>query len=80
MDIKPNGTRYYEYKQWDVEKYAPYDYERHGLIKHLLSPSITNTNNVTTRIILTFYEKSLVFLMKYVDRLKHFKDISWKNR
>ena len=80
MDIKPNGTRYYEYKQWDTEKYAPYDYERHGLIKHLLSPSITNTNNVTTRIILTFYEKSLIFLMKYVDRLKHFKDISWRNR
>ena len=80
MDIKPNGARYYEYKQWDVEKYAPYDYERHGLIKHLLSPSITNTNNVTTRIILTFYEKSLIFLMKYVDRLKHFKDISWRNR
>lgn len=79
MKVKPNETRFYNYKLWNIEKYAPYDYERHGLIKHLLSPNITNTKNQTTSVILQFYEKSLIYLMKYVDRLKHFKDAGWKN-
>lgn len=80
METRPNGTRYDQYYMWNTEKNAPYDYRRKGLIRHLLSPSITETKNKTTRIILTFYEQSLIFLMQYVDMLKHFKDAAWKNR
>jgi hypothetical protein len=32
------------------------------------------------RILLNYLESSLVFLMKYVDVLKNFKNIHWKNR
>ena len=83
MDIKVNegrGSRYYDYPLWNRTKNAPYDYERRGLINHLLSSTIYNTKNTVTKFVLGFYESSLIFLMKYVDRLKHFKDPAWRNR
>lgn len=80
MKVRSNGTRYSTYYLWDDKKNAPYDYEREGLLKRILSPSITNTNNTVLKIILQYYEKSMVFLMKYTDILKNFKNIHWKNR
>lgn len=80
MEAQRNEQRYNQYYKWGKELYVPYDYEREGLINHLVTKNIVETKNTTTRIILSFYESSLVFLMKCVDRLKHFKDAAWKNR
>lgn len=80
MEYRENGTRYKNYKKWCVLKNNPYDYENDGLIKHLMSHNITSTNNHVLRVILTYFEKTLVYLLKYVDILKNFKNYHWKNR
>lgn len=80
MKILQNGYRYREYYRWEKTKNNPYNYERNGLLNKLLSPSVYNTNNPITKFILNVYEKSVVFMMKYVDILKNFKNYNWKNR
>lgn len=80
MIRKTNGDRYKKYKLWEFTKQTPYDYENEGLVKKIVSKPISNTNNPILKIILNYYESSIVFLLKYVDILKHFKDIHWKNR
>lgn len=80
MEIRANGTRFNEYRQWEVIKYAPYDYAKDGLLKHLMSSIIVNTNNTSLCTLLRFVENSLNFVMKYTDILKNFKNIHWKNR
>lgn len=80
MTYNDNGNRYKHYQHWENVKNAPYDYERYGLLNKIVSNRIYNTTNECLKIILNYYEKSLVFVMKYVDRLKHFKNPYWKNR
>ncbi len=75
-----NGIRYKQYKKWEDIKYKPYDYENDGLVKRIVSKPIAQTDNPILKIVLRFYESSIVFLLKYIDILKHFKDIHWKNR
>lgn len=80
MIYRENGTKYKDYCEWEIRKQSPYDYERNGLLQHILSRSIVESKNHTLKTILFYYEKSLVFLMKYIDRLKNFKNYHWKNR
>lgn len=80
MIYRPNGTRYEEYKLWENTKQTPYDYKGQGLVKRIVSKPIANTDNPILQSVLKFYESSIVFLLKYVDILKHFKDVHWKNR
>lgn len=80
MRCYDNGTRFKSYCEWGSTNNTPYNYERYGLLKYLLSSKIINTNNETLRYILKYYEQSIIFLLKYIDRLKHFKNYHWKNR
>lgn len=80
MEIRNNGTRFYNYDRWEKIKYAPYNYMKYGLLGRIMSPAIVNTNNSALKVLLQFVESSLVFAMKYVDILKNFKNIHWKNR
>lgn len=80
MQYRENGTRYKDYCLWDDRKRAPYDYARHGLLKHIMSNKIVSSQNPILQFVLSYYEKSIIFLLKYVDRLKHFKNYHWKNR
>lgn len=80
MEIRSNGTRFLEYKQWENVKYQPYDYAKDGLLKRIMSSAIVNTTNPALKVILQYVETSLVFVMKYTDILKNFKNIHWKNR
>ena len=80
METRANGTRYINYKLWNKTKNEPYDYENKGLLKRLMSRVIVESENQVTQTILNYYEKSLIFLMKYVDELKNFKNYHWKNR
>lgn len=80
MEYRENGTRFANYCEWESRTQAPYDYERNGLLRHIISRTIINTKNNILQAILTYYEKTIVFLLKYVDRLKHFKNYHWKNR
>lgn len=80
MEIRTNGTRYIRYKTWNKTKNESYDYEKNGLLKHLMSHKIIESENGVTQFILQYFEKSMIFLMRYVDELKNFKNIHYKNR
>ena len=80
MTRKPNGERYVNYKLWENTKQTPYNYEHEGLVKRIVSKPIANTDNPVLKIILQFYESSIVFVLKYIDILKNFKNVHWKNR
>ena len=80
MEIRENGHRYYNVDSWETLLNQPYDYAKKGLIKKLLSNRIVNTTNPITSLVLQYYEKSIIFLMKYVDILRNFKNFNWQNR
>jgi hypothetical protein len=80
MQYNETGSKYKNYYLWEQKKNSPYDYENHGLLKYIMSNKIVSSNNPILKFILIYYEKSLIFVMKYIDRLKHFKNYHWKNR
>ena len=80
MIHRANGTQYLGYRKWDSLKNAPYDYAQDGLLQHLISHRIYQSQNPVLRYVLSYYEKSIVFLLKYIDILKNFKNIHWLNR
>lgn len=80
MEVRTNGMRYYNYDAWEIKKCTPYNYTKHGLLNHIMSPAIVNTNNYILKMLLQYVETSLIFVMKYTDILKNFKNIHWKNR
>lgn len=80
MEYRENGTKYNNYYKWEKVLYNPYDYNRNGLLKYIISNKIVSTNNPILKNILLYYEKSIIFVLKYIDCLKHFKNYHWKNR
>ena len=80
MEVHANGYRYYNNDEYETKLHQPYDYAKKGLVNHLLSHTIVETTNPILKIMLQYYEKTLIFLMKYVDILKNFKNYNWQNR
>lgn len=80
MEARNNGTRFINYDLWENTKHTSYDYAKHGLLKHIMSPVIVNTDNSVLKTILDYVEASLIFVMKYTDILNHFKNPHWRNR
>lgn len=78
MIYRPEYTKYKTLMLRDQRKHLPYDYENKGLLKNLLPGIIVNTENVTTKYVVNLVERSMVFLLKYVDVLKNFKNWSFK--
>ena len=80
MKVYKNGKRYDSLKLYENLKHSPYDYERHGLIRHLMSKIIYNTNNPITKFMIDMFDKEFVFILKYTDKLANFTNICHKNR
>jgi hypothetical protein len=80
MEYRDNGTRFKNYCEWENVKNKPYNYERNGLLKYIMSNKIVNTKNFVLRGLLNFFETTLTYIMKYIDKLKNFKNYNWKNR
>lgn len=74
MEYRPLGTRYKGIHKYDIMKHQPYDYKSNGLLNKILPAVIVNTKNKTTRMVLEFVEAVQLFLLEYVDELKHFKN------
>lgn len=79
MEIRQNGYRYTNNFKWETKKNQPYQYAQEGLIKHLLSHKITETNNPVLRFMLKYYESSIIYFFKAADILKNFHNFNWKN-
>ena len=77
MEIRNNSTRFINYDEWEITKFNSYNYVKNGLLTHIMSKPIVNTNNPALKILLQFVESSLFFVMKYTDLLKNFKKISF---
>ena len=43
MEVRNNGTRFLEYRQWENCKYRAYDYGKDGLLKYIMSPVFLKT-------------------------------------
>lgn len=80
MEIRDNGTRFFNFRKWENIKHSSYNYAKDGLLKYIMSPAIVNTTNSILKILLQYVETSLMFVMKYIDILKNFKNIHYKNR
>ena len=80
MLYRENGTKYKEYYKWGNKAITPYNYENDGILQHILSNKIVNSTNVVLQVVLKYYEKSIIYVLKYIDELKHFKNYHWKNR
>ena len=75
-----NGDRFKNYYKWEKSVQTPYKYDRDGLCKHILSRRVAETENPFLRVILVHYENSISFVLRYIDKLKHFKNFYWSNR
>jgi hypothetical protein len=80
MISNPLGTRYKHFDLYEKKLHQPYDYQKYGLINRIISHKIVNSKNEVLQRILMYYEQSFIFVMKFVDRLKHFKNYNWVNR
>ena len=80
MIINTSGTHYKRYKSLEKTGEQAYDYEKNGLLNKLMSHTIIESDNEILKSILSFFEKSMIFLMKYTKELQNFKNIHYKNR
>lgn len=79
MQVNNTGGRYRYYYKFNSSD-GRYDFEHDGLLDKLMSHSITDTNNIILRFVLSVIENSIVFISKYIDSLKSFKNYVKKNR
>ena len=80
MQINENGHRFANYYKWEDLKNQPYNYAQKGIVKYLLSSRIVESKNKFLKFVLSFYEYCIIYMMKSVDYIKHFKNFNWKNR
>ena len=80
MKIRENGHRFSDNYKWEDLKNQPYNYAKDGLVRHLISHKITESDNTLLQYILHFYENSIIYSFKAADILKNFKNFNWKNR
>ena len=80
MDKQNNGKRFETYKEWERTLAPEYDYARKGLVKRIVSKPIAETKNPILKIVLQFYESSIVYMLKSIDILKNFKNVHSRNR
>lgn len=78
--IYTNGTRFESYRLFENQLHRRYDYANEGLLKHLISPRLRNTQNPVLKYVLLYIERNLIFAMKTVDILQNFHNYNWKNR
>lgn len=79
-EIRENGTRFDEYRNYEELLHTPYEYKKHGLMNKLISKNIIDSKNRALRLIITLYDQTFFYLLSKVDRLKNFKNWLSRNR
>lgn len=67
---------YYKYDKLD----SRYDWKHQGILTHIMSNAITSSKNSILRYMLGIFENSLIFILRYVDKLHDFKNYIKCNR
>lgn len=78
MEYRYPGTRYKEMQYFDTAKHLPYDLEGKGLLNKLLPSYVYNTQNIHTKGLIQFIENAAMFLFRYVEELRNFRN--WSRR
>lgn len=78
MDIKQN----IDYKLDNISQYyklgsTKYDYAKYGVLTRCLPKILFNKGNAVLVSFLQLTDIRLVMMMKYIDKLKHFKHITY---
>lgn len=77
MDIKQSlGYRSDNYKQYNINGIQPYDYEQFGILSKTL-PKVLFKGNSLFVTFLQLIDMRIILLIKYVDKLKRFKHVTW---
>ena len=77
MDIKQNLTyRNDELKQFEFTGNNKYDYAKNGILSKTLPKVLFKGNSILVTF-LQLIDLRIIMLLKYVDRLKRFKYITW---
>ena len=77
MDIKQNLTyRSDEYKIYLFNGNNRYDYAKNGILNKTLPKVLFKGNSILVTF-LQLIDLRIIMLLKYVDRLKRFKYITW---
>ena len=80
MITRPNGTRYKEYDSYNKLRNQPYNYERDGLCRRIMSSKIWSAKNPVLRYVVGIVDQSLVFCLKVGSKLEHFYNYNHYNR
>lgn len=78
MDIQNSSDkRIKELKEFNILEEVPkYNYEKEGILTKSL-PKILFKGNAILVTFIQFIDLRCIMLFKYIDKLKHFKWISW---
>ena len=77
MDIKQSLTyRSDEFKQFEFVGNNKYDYAKNGILSKTLPKVLFKGNSILVTF-LQLIDLRIIMLLKYVDRLKRFKYITW---
>ena len=77
MDIKNSVTyRIDRYRKINNSGFNKYDYESNGILNKCL-PKILFKGNSILVTFLQLIDLRLIMMLKYIDKLKHFKHITW---
>ena len=71
MTERENGHRY-RVREWDMLLHQPYDWEKKGILKKVMSHKITGTDNVILKAFLKTYENAILYCMKYAEVLSDY--------
>jgi hypothetical protein len=80
MIVKTNGTKFEDYRLYETQLNRPYDYAHDGLLKNLMSRRIIKSKNTFLQYMLQVVEQSLIFQLKYVDKLQNVFNYNLSNR
>ena len=75
------GGRYKNYYRYNPNP-RKYDYEHNGLLNRLMSRTIIrhSESSLALQFVLNVFEQSIIFIFKYADKIKNFKNITKYNR
>ena len=77
MDIKQSLTyRSDEYSEYNNLGDKKYNYKKHGVLNKILPKVLFKGNSVLVTF-LQLIDLRVIMMLKYVDRLKRFKYITW---
>lgn len=77
MDIKQNiDYREEEYSKYNHLGYEAYDYEKNGILTKTLPKVLFKGNSIFVTF-LQLLDVRIIMILKYIDKLKHFKHISF---